>query len=362
MRTKARERAIGRGMGFIVALVETDGCLDYLGSGLLYFCRSLATTSPDRHLRTQARQIGRVAFAHWQSTMWGDTADPDAAWWVAELVRGYAAGEDLGVRSPSMKRWLASAVARFDVDDFLLFDPRREAPPAGCTDECDCGTRSPRGRGVCVNRACRAPLTRMSRYRLWCNAFTGAYCAERYGVPFRARYRDVVRWLPQMRPYRIDGRSSTATFYDIAYTITHLVYTLNDYGLYRLEPAWLPWEYEFLRTYIDTAIACDDPDLVGEFLDALRAFGQPEDDAAVARGYDYVLGAQNADGSWGAWDADTLYTGFHATWAAIDGLREFAWQGPALFWPDLKPSLERWARIDYAPSANVPTEKTRRRR
>jgi hypothetical protein len=267
---------------------------------------------------------------------------------VAECVRGYAAAEDLGVRSAATKRWLRAAVRQFTAEEFLLFDPRREAPPEGVTDECDCGTRNARGRRVCANRACRAPLTRMSRYRLWCNAFTGAYCAQRYGVPFGVTYGEVLAWLPSIRPYRIDGRTSVATFYDIAYMITHLVYTLNDYGRHVLSPAWLPWEYAFLRDHLDTAVAFDDPDLVGEFLDALRAFGNPDDRAVVARGYDYVLGAQNDDGSWGRWNASSLYKGFHATWAAIDGLREFAWTGPALYWPQLEPALRRWARVDYA--------------
>jgi hypothetical protein len=122
---------------------------------------------------------------------------------------------------------------------------------------------------------------------------------------------------------------------------------MNDYGRYLLSPHWLPWEYQFLRAFLEMAMAMRDPDLVGEFLDALRAFGVDDGDAQVRRGYEYLLDTQNRDGSWSAWNSASLYTGFHATWAAIDGLRDFAWTGPDLLFRDLLPSLNRWAHLRY---------------
>ena len=65
-------------------------------------------------------------------------------------------------------------------------------------------------------------------------------------------------------------------------------------------------------------------ELLGEFVDSLRAFGVPESDPCLWPGIEYLLDSQNADGSWGD-DAD-IFKKCHTTWTAVDGLREFAWE------------------------------------
>ena len=66
--------------------------------------------------------------------------------------------------------------------------------------------------------------------------------------------------------------------------ITHLVYTLNDYNRYRLSPEWLPQEFEFLRENLKGPVAAGDAELLGEFVDCLRAFGLPESDRGCPLG------------------------------------------------------------------------------
>ncbi len=345
-RLKARRRAIRRGMRLIAGLAQYEGCLAYLGSSLLSFCSSLVTTAADPELGAQAIALGRFSFTHWRTEIGALPEEPDASF-VAEHVRAYGAAASLGVRSLRIKAWLRRVARAFRATDYFGFDPRVEPPPADIPDTCTCGLWSPRGRRICANSACRAPLVRMTPYRTWCHAFTSAYCGERYGVLLGSRYRDTMRWLPFMRPYRIRARNGEREFYDAAYAITHIVYTMNDFGRYLVSPYWLPWEYEFLRAHLETAMAMNDPDMVGEFMDTLRAFGVGDDDPQVRRGFDFLLDTQNSDGSWADWDAGSLYTGFHATWAAIDGLREFAWTGPGLLFPELLSPLSRWARLRY---------------
>jgi hypothetical protein len=141
-----------------------------------------------------------------------------------------------------------------------------------------------------------------------------------------------------MRPYsgREGGRNSE--FYDIVYAVTHVVYTLNDYSVYGLSPAWLPQEFEFLKASLKEAITIKNPDMLGEFMDTLRSLGLTEDDPLIKTGMEYLLSHQNQDGSWG--DKRLRY---HATWTGIDGLSEYAWHGEGLSFPELKPLLERWA-------------------
>ncbi len=134
---------------------------------------------------------------------------------------------------------------------------------------------------------------------------------------------DVLRWLPRMRPY---GGPEVAGFRERVLAITHLVYTLNDYSRWRLRPEWLRDEYEFLRAHLHVAVSAGDAELLGEFVDCLRAFGSEDDDSVVESGVAYLLASQNADGSWGDGDESDVHKRYHTAWTAIDGLRESRWR------------------------------------
>ena len=311
----ARRRAIQKGMRFIAEAAADADLLEHLGTGLLYSLRSMARTSADASLRRFARQLGRHAFGIWErSTLEAaDFRDPD---WINEAVRGYGAGEGLGLRRDAMRESLRDAARPFPSKVFIGFDAAVGPPPN----------------------------ERDGSYLTWCVGLTSAWCGERFGVPLGARYADVLRWLPRMRPYDIAWRQGRKRFHDVAYSVTHVVYTLNDYGHCKLDPRWLPDEYIFLRAALPEAIALADADLAGELLDTLRAFGVPDDDALVRSGYQFLVDSQNADGSWGRWDAQSFYVGFHAAWAAIDGLRDYRWSGPKLAFPELLAQVKTWAR------------------
>jgi hypothetical protein len=183
----------------------------------------------------------------------------------------------------------------------------------------------------------------MSRLRLWTLSLTSVFCGDRGGVPFGISYEEMMRWLPRMRAYHPPSRG-VADFYDSVYAISHVVYTLNDYGVWLLDPRLLPHEFEYLTTHLGAALQLGDPDMVGEFLDSLRAFGLDGDDAHIAAGIEFLVATQNRNGSWGPQGEGAEYPRFHATWAALDGLRDFAWRGYGLSYPRLAPALIRWAR------------------
>jgi len=48
-------------------------------------------------------------------------------------------------------------------------------------------------------------------------------------------------------------------------------------------------------------------------------------DPLVRVGFEYLLSAQNADGSWGDTKDPDPYGRYHPTWTAIDGLRDYRW-------------------------------------
>lgn len=103
-------------------------------------------------------------------------------------------------------------------------------------------------------------------------------------------------------------------------------------------------EFAFLKANLREAVDFEDPDMVGEFVDTLKAFGLSDNHPTIRLVINYLLSRQNDDGSWDDMDEDDIFTRFHATWAAIDGLREYGWRGERLTYPELMPLLRRWAR------------------
>jgi hypothetical protein len=216
--------------------------------------------------------------------------------------------------------------------DFLGFDPTREPPPSDLPKQCGkCDRHNVRGATVCAK--CGEPLTMRNRYDIWSDALINSYTGDIYGVTLGAHYPEVLRWISVMRPYPARNTLTLAAFYDVAYAITHVIYTLNNYGMYRLSATWLPQEYRFLKENLQEAMKEEDPETLGEFLDTLRAFGLTDSDELIRNGVKYVLSKQNADGSWGDPGDTDVYNRYHSTWTAIDGLRQYAWRGTRLSFP-----------------------------
>ncbi len=182
----------------------------------------------------------------------------------------------------------------------------------------------------------------MTPYLVWYVALIRTYVAAVYGVSLGATYEDVLRWLPTLRPY--PASFSDADFYDAAYAVTHIVYTLNDYDKYRLRPEWLPREYAFLTKNLGVLIEAKDPETVGEFLECLNCFGLSGRGPLIRAGTDFLLASQNADGSWGKTDNEDIYRNYHVTLAATGGLMKVRWRGTRLTFPELKPLLARLAK------------------
>ena len=240
------------------------------------------------------------------------------------LVFGNDAAERLQVPDPRLRAQLRRAAARFSAVDFLGFDPAVEPPPADLPKDCSrCGRQNPRGARVCSG--CGAKLEMYDPYDLYQDALIDTYSGDRTGITLGAHYGDVLKWLPAMRPWPLRQSGNNDHYYSGVYTITHLVYTSNDYSEFRLSPACFPAEFEHLKANLRQAVVERDPETMGEYLDSLRSFGMDFQDAPIRDGFDFLLSAQNSDGSWGDSQDPDAYGRYHPTWTAIDGLRDYRW-------------------------------------
>ncbi|HSB08635.1 MAG TPA: hypothetical protein VLM38_03940 [Blastocatellia bacterium] len=336
-----RERSIRRGIQFIYRTACDAKNFKAFGFDYLSCFSLIASTSRDGWLRRMAREMGRERARQWR-TEHPALASDAAAKTIEEFIDATVSADDLGVRDGRLKETIQREAKRFSAQDYLGFDPATEPPPGDIPKQCRCDERNPRGRKTCRN--CKRRLLVQSRYQSWMNALYRGYRSDRSGVRFGTRYADALAWLPEMRPYCRPGEGNSEDFYYSVYAVTHLVYTLNDYGRYQLSPRWLPCEFEFLKAHLNEAIAMDDPDMVGEFMDTLKAFGLADGHPLIRKGTEYLLSVQNTDGGWGDSSEDECER-YHPTWTAVDGLRDFAWRGERLSFPKLKPLLQHWARI-----------------
>ena len=339
-----KARAIERGVRAVYRLARDRRIFAEHGEDLLWWFGALATRVKDPALQRTARGMAVELARRWRRSHRRLPRSLDA-----DTVAEFAAGDDdanaLGVRDrdPHLREQIRRAAPRFTARDYLAFDPRREPPPGDVPEDCaHCGSANPRGSKVC--RVCQRRLAMKSRYDVWYDALVTTYVGERYGVPLGARYADVLRWLPALRPYRGRERGANPDFFDSVYAVTHLVYTLNDYWACRLPPELLPREVAFLRASVKEAAALDDPDMMGEILDSLKSFGLTEADPLVRQGTELLLARQNPDGSWGNVNEKDAYNRYHATETAVNGLSDYllSQEGPWL--PGIKELIERLPR------------------
>jgi hypothetical protein len=308
-------------------------------SDYVYCFYSIAKTARDPELRAAAARLAPKYARKWAATR--ATLSPNAGKdEISDLVFGWLPASLLGENDERIKPLLQKAAARFTAIDYLSFDPAKEPPPSDVPSPCDYDHMvNPRGAKVCMK--CGRPLAMRSKYDVWLDALIDTYSGDRYSIRLGASYRDVVKWIPAMRPYPNRGETSEDNFVAVLYSLTHLVYTLNDYGQHRLPRDLLPQEFSYLKQNLGQAIAMKDPESMGEFLDTLKSFGLNYSDEVIRKGTAYLLDSQRSDGTWGAADETDFYTLYHSAWTAIDGLKNCQWDGERISFPVLAPMLVR---------------------
>ncbi|HEX8920648.1 MAG TPA: hypothetical protein VF766_04180, partial [Pyrinomonadaceae bacterium] len=301
----SRQTSIKRGLDFLHRIAGKPEGFDSYGSLLICCFALMGATSRDASLRQLARSRAHKLAQRWNRLH--PVVPPDATTdLLLDLVLVRYALSRLGVRDVALNAQIRAAAKRFSVQDLLGFDPVSEPPADDLPYPCECGLKNQRGRRFC--KQCKRRLEHQSRYRVWMEALANTYVGGKCGLLFGARYPDVLKWLPAMRPYPAGADEDVELLCDAIYAVTHVVYTLNDYGAYRLRPSWLPREFAFLKSNVAGACERKDPEVLGELLDSLKAFGLDAGHPLIMRGAGYLLESQNEDGSWGDPDEENIRT------------------------------------------------------
>jgi hypothetical protein len=159
-------------------------------------------------------------------------------------------------------------------------------------------------------------------------------------------------WTPRMRAlYKVflfddaqlrNDKDKKEAFLQLAYAVTHLIYAVCDFSLFRLpkEP-YLP-EYEFLIQAARISASIGENDINGEIIDCLLLMGGAGNDTAIESKIQenqfFLVLNQASNGAWKNFGKADV----HAIHTAITGLvdHEYALEGPKEFGKSV--SFEEW--------------------
>lgn len=150
----------------------------------------------------------------------------------------------------------------YTAQDYFSWDPFTEPPRSGLEILSEC---------------------EVSKYRLMSNSLIHSFYADRVGLSLGCDFAEIFKWLPELRPYKSPTQLPWQEYIDQCYLITHVIFTCNNWGELRLDPALYPHEYHFLRANLDIHIQQRDVHLIAEFVESLRCFGCDDKDPLIRK-------------------------------------------------------------------------------
>lgn len=308
---------IERGIEFIEDFACRPKILRTFAPDILFLFQHISQTTNCPDLGVKTRAIGKEL-----SNLWREKQRvPRGAYQLLCTLIAEQAAHELGCEDLKFRRRLHQKITIESILEVLGFDPRIESPPANLTDDCDnCELINQPGRAYCAS--CRKKLTLISRYDVWLNALVMTHHLKLHGPIGQGLYANTLGWIYEMRPYPSGELKRGNEIWEAAYAITHIIYTLNDYGQYKLSKQDLGIEIDYLKEVIPQALAVGDCDLLGECVESLSFFGFSKKGLVLKKAVKYLKKNQNSDGSWGDFNSGP-HMRIHTTWTVIDGLREF---------------------------------------
>ncbi len=309
------KEALWRGLEYMVRSASDPDNFEEYASDYLFFFADLSRV-PDALVGLRARQAG-LKLGEIYLEKYFDLDEADA---IVDGASALWALDALGMDVEAPQVLLRQAAGRFGAVDYWGFDPaRREAPN----------------------------LDQLI------DLLIGFHFTDRIDAGLPVSFAEALLYVPSVE-YSDNLEIGGGRYVDQNNLVTHLVYTLSGYASWLLDPALVPRELDYIRGSFLAALMWADPETLSEFTDSLRLLGYGDDDPDIAAGKELLLQMQRPDGSWQPENPEDEYDRYHATWCAMDALRDYSAieveRGPQ----DVQTLelLSRWAR-QYAQGAPI---------
>ncbi|MBN2497597.1 MAG: hypothetical protein JXR96_23595 [Deltaproteobacteria bacterium] len=284
-RAERIREALWLGMDYMIRSASKPEHFEDYASDYLFFFADVVRF-PDPWIRERALTVGRrlgqiYLERYFTLDSADDLVDAASALYALECL-------DMDVDVPLAQ--VEAAAGRFSESEYLGFDPDRGDLP-----DVD----------------------------LLIDLLIGFHFTDRLEVPIGIRFAEMLHYVPSV-DYTVSDPDESNRYIDVNNLVTHLVYTVSGYASWNVSPRLLPRELDFIRAWMPYALEWADPETLAEYVDSLRILGFGPDDPDVAAGVDLLLALQKIDGRWEPERAEDEYDRYHATWCAMDALRDYA--------------------------------------
>ncbi|HOX43265.1 MAG TPA: hypothetical protein PK668_06695 [Myxococcota bacterium] len=288
-------RALWLGMEHMTRSAVDPAHFARYASDYLFFLADLQRVE-DPWLQARARELGRELGARYLAVHFTlDSADE-----VVDAASALWALDELGLDVDAPLALLREAARGFPARAYWGFDPARGELP---------------------------DLDRLI------DLLIGLHFTERLEVPVGVSYAEALVYAAGV-DYGAATEEDEWRYVELNNLATHVVYTLSGYAGWGLEASWLPRERAYLLANLDRALAWGDPETLAEYADCLLILGHSPDEPGLRAARALLVALQRPDGGWAPEgtppdglldpaDSDLEYDRYHATWCAMDALRDY---------------------------------------
>ena len=309
----------------IIGVAKNDNAVAEIGPDIMFCLKITALTSPEKDVATTAFWVGRGLAAKWMRktkhrSRQRSPLDPDE---LLQITYGISSARFFGVSDEGIARLLETTTRSYSARELLGFKPCRSTSPRPAPVRCSCSQLSRCGAKRCGS--CGLPIEYDSKFLLWQHALVYTHFGESIGVRPGSSYRSVARLRRFFLPYVRVDKCLDEDWRDCTYAVTHLLYTLTQYGICTLPTESFTQEQRFLVRARDRAYEEEDLELVAEATECLTLFSGYEITSQERKYRGWIAARQQKDGTWGT--GDNWYDFFHKVWVGFDALRDWCHPG-----------------------------------
>mmetsp|Transcript_11241 Transcript_11241/g.16817 ORF Transcript_11241/g.16817 Transcript_11241/m.16817 type:complete len:760 (-) Transcript_11241:172-2451(-) len=332
-----REKAVVHALDYTATIVGRlkPEKFKYHGGDIIFLYRNAITRSREGKVKEAAKKCVLNMIDRWDLSV--SIAKDSQIEYVMGYVECLHAKQELKRLLPEesgfkLKEKIESALKHHALEDVIRFNPhhylQKKGKPNPKTPKQYCYRCGSYQKNFNQCRECGSELSETPDYEAMCEAVVWTSVFEDINIPVSAcdglaRLEHILPLIEPLRPYRDLTQIGRDLFRLQCYFITHLVFILGGWGKRSLRPyrMLLAEELTFLSVNMSTVIRMKDPELVGEFVQALHILGLHDSDPIIEFGHRYLL--RTAGSTCWAKQKENFYKRYHSAYCGIIGLTDF---------------------------------------